>query len=48
MAALISGYFAARAGLPLIPDAPRVRVVQKQQLGVALPWVMRALHLPTP
>ena len=48
VAALISGYFAARAGLPLIPSAPRVREVQKQQLSLALPWAIRALRLPTP
>jgi hypothetical protein len=48
VAALISGYFAARAGLPIIPSAPRVRDVQKEQLSVALPWVIRALKLSTP
>ena len=46
VAAWISGFFAARAGLPLIPDAPRVRVVQRQQLETALPWASRALALP--
>ena len=44
--ALVSGYFAARAGLPLIPHAPRVRKVQLEQLQVALPWAQRALGLP--
>jgi len=44
--ALVSGYFAARAGLPLIPHAPRVRQVQLQQLQVALPWAQRTLGLP--
>lgn len=39
---------AARAGLPGIQDAPRVRVVQRQQLEIALPWVARALDLPPP
>ena len=29
LAAVISGYFADRAGKPVIPTAPRVRVVQK-------------------
>jgi hypothetical protein len=48
VAAFISGYFAARAGLAAIPDAPRVRLVQKQQLSAALPWVLRALKLPAP
>ena len=46
VAAWLSGFFASRAGLPIIPDAPRVRVVQRQQLETALPWVIRALALP--
>jgi aminoglycoside phosphotransferase (APT) family kinase protein len=45
-AALISGYLAARAGLPIIPDAPLVRKVQLEQLKSALPWAVRALSLP--
>jgi hypothetical protein len=45
-AALISGYLAARAGLPIIPDAPLVRKVQFEQLSTALPWTVRALGLP--
>ncbi|HLI65154.1 MAG TPA: phosphotransferase [Caulobacteraceae bacterium] len=45
-AAWVCGYFAARAGQPLIPDAPRVRDIQKAQLSTALPWVQRALDLP--
>jgi len=48
MAALVAGLFAARAGLPPIPTAPRVRVVQRAQLGTALPWVVRVLDLPPP
>jgi hypothetical protein len=48
IAARVSGFFAARAGLPGIEDAPRVRVVQRQQLETALPWVARALDLPPP
>jgi Ser/Thr protein kinase RdoA (MazF antagonist) len=48
MAAVISGYFASRAGLPAIPTAPRVRVVQLSQLRSALPWAARALGLPRP
>lgn len=43
IAAWVAGYFAARAGLPVIPDAPRVRQVQKAQLSTALPWALRAL-----
>jgi hypothetical protein len=45
-AAVISGFFAARAGRPVIPDAPYVRDVQKAQLRSALPWAVRALGLP--
>ena len=48
VAAFVAGYFAANAGLAVIPDAPRVRVVQRQQLETALPWVVRALDLPPP
>ena len=44
-AAWVAGFFAARAGLPPIVDAPRVRLVQQQQLSTALPWVVRALGL---
>jgi hypothetical protein len=47
-AALVSGYFASRAGLPLIPTAPRVRDVQLRQLLCALPWAVRSLGLPPP
>jgi len=46
VAARVSGFFAARAGLPQIPDAPRVRQVQRRQLATALPWAVRALDLP--
>ena len=46
VAAWTSGYFAARAGLADIPDAPFVRRVQREQLSTALPWVQRALRLP--
>ncbi len=45
-AAVLSGFFAARAGLPVIPDAPHVRDVQLQQLQSALPWAVRSLGLP--
>jgi len=48
VAALVSGYFAARAGLPIIPSAPRVRDIQRAQLATALPWAIRALGLPPP
>ena len=46
IAAWVAGFFAARAGLSEVPDAPRVRLVQRQQLDAALPWVIRALDLP--
>ena len=45
-AALLSGYWAFRAGTPPPPGAPRVRDVQKRQLLFALPWAARALALP--
>jgi thiamine kinase-like enzyme len=45
IAAVVSGFFAARAGLPDIPDAPLVRRVQREQLSTALPWAQRALRL---
>ena len=48
LAALVSGFFAARAGLPIIPVAPRVRHIQQVQLRAALPWAIRALRLPLP
>jgi len=48
VAAAVSGYFAARAGLPIIPSAPRVRIIQRAQLETALPWAIRALGLPPP
>lgn len=46
LAALVAGFFAARAGLPPIADAPRVRWIQLEQLRFALPWAVRALALP--
>ncbi len=46
LAAVVAGYFARYAGLPPIPQAPRVRQVQLSQLKAALPWAQRALGLP--
>lgn len=46
VAAWVSGFFACRAGLPLIPDAPLVRTIQQIQLRQALPWAIAALGLP--
>jgi aminoglycoside phosphotransferase (APT) family kinase protein len=49
LAALVTGYFASRAGLPPPPTArPRVREFQRRQAEVALPWVARELDLPAP
>ncbi len=47
LAAMISGFFACRAGLPNIETAPRVRGVQVKQLRSALPWAARSLRLPS-
>lgn len=46
LAALMSGFFAARAGLPPPAGAPRVRAVQLSQLKTALPWAAASLGLP--
>ncbi len=46
LAALMSGFFAARAGLPPPEGAPRVRGVQLSQLKRALPWAAASLRLP--
>jgi hypothetical protein len=48
LAALISGYFAARAGLPVEQASIQIRALQLAQLQVALPWGVRALGLPPP
>jgi len=48
LAAWVAGFFAARAGLPAIPDAPHVRPLQVRQVRTALPWAARALGLPVP
>ena len=45
LAALVSGFFAGRAGLPVIPDAPHVRWIQQCQLFGSLPWATRTLGL---
>ena len=47
-AALMAGFFAARAGLPPPPTAPTVREFQHRQAEVALPWAARELGLPPP
>ena len=48
LAAWVTGFFCARAGLAPIPEAPHVRPLQLAQSRTALPWVARALGLPTP
>jgi len=46
LVAVVAGFFACRAGLPPVPDAPGVRPIQRTQLEVALPWAIRVLGLP--
>jgi hypothetical protein len=45
LAAALAGFFASRAGLLPPPTAPKVRVVQRAQLEVALPWACRELGI---
>ena len=47
-AAALAGYFCSRAPEPIIPDAPHVRRVQREQAATALPWAARWLGLPPP
>lgn len=46
LAALVSGYFASKAGLP--GAAARLRALQLRQLRAALPWAALELDLPPP
>jgi thiamine kinase-like enzyme len=48
IAAVLAGYFASRAGLPILPELPRVREIQTTQARTALPWAARSLDLPPP
>jgi Phosphotransferase enzyme family len=48
LAAYVAGFFASRAGGPVIPHAPFVRRVQREQLDEALPWAARCLDLAPP
>jgi hypothetical protein len=48
LAGLIAGYFANKARLPDIPDAPRVRGAQLAALKTSLPWAAHLLGLPPP
>jgi hypothetical protein len=45
LAALLAGFFGARAGLPPPETAPHVRGIQLAQLRVAFPWAARELQL---
>ena len=45
LAAMLAGVWAAVAGTPPPPTAPRVRAAQIAQLRVALPWAARELGL---
>lgn len=48
LAAVVAGFFAARAGLPVVPKAPRVREVHRALLAVALPWAARRCGFAAP
>ncbi|MGH3665185.1 MAG: phosphotransferase [Egibacteraceae bacterium] len=48
LAALVAGYFAAKAGLPPPHRGSAARDVQHRQLRVALPWACQELGLPPP
>jgi GNAT superfamily N-acetyltransferase len=45
LAAKVAAFFASRAGLPTIPEAPRVRGIQHVQLVTALPWLAHCLGI---
>jgi Phosphotransferase enzyme family len=47
-AAGIAGYFADGAPRDPVPGLPRLRAVQRSQLGASLRWVARLLDLPEP
>lgn len=46
--AAMAGEFSRNAWLPNTPFLPRLRTLQRQQLGVVLPWVARRQGLPRP
>jgi hypothetical protein len=48
LAAVVAGFFSARAGLSPPSGAPTVREFQHVQAAVALPWAARELGLPSP
>ena len=47
-AAAVASYFATAAAQPPVPDSPRLRLIQLEQLKIALPWACRELGLPEP
>lgn len=47
-ASLLAGFFASRAGLSPVPQAPHARPLQLMQTKTALPWAARLLGLPPP
>jgi hypothetical protein len=46
--AWLAAFFALRAWQPEVPELPRLRTFQRQQLAVVLPWAARRLDLPEP
>ncbi len=48
VAACLAGFWSSKAGLPPPNPGSRVRVIQRTQLEVALPWAARVLGLPAP
>jgi thiamine kinase-like enzyme len=48
LSAVVAGFFASRAGLPIPPTAPTVREFQRVQAEVALGWAASELGLPPP
>jgi aminoglycoside phosphotransferase (APT) family kinase protein len=47
-AAAVASYLATAAAQPPVPDSPRLRHGQLDQLKIALPWACRDLGLPEP
>ncbi|MED1203577.1 phosphotransferase [Heyndrickxia acidicola] len=48
VAVVVAGFFASRAGQPPITLLPRLRCIQRLQLGPALRWSCNILGLPQP
>lgn len=49
LAALVSGFFAAKAGVPLVsPRTQAIKTLQIKQLRTSLPWACRALQIENP